>query len=161
MMRNFKRPMSLLFVLVIAASCASQNIDSFSINKSELLGLMESTSSQQQFINTWNLRTCYEDDFSHRFCYGDSLITFETLKSEGFILSTSTVKFEGWNTLKDDLARDFRSVPLSSLDGYDTHLGKFNLKEVIYYFNEEYDVVLGEVDTGNGQKVYVITVNKR
>ena len=160
MMTNAKKIIFAICVAYLSVSCA-QKREPFKINQKELIDLIENDSYRETFIEKWSLEPCYQDEQSSRFCYSDSLITFETISKEGFILSINNFPFTDPNDLVEGLKQSFESKNIASLEGYDKFLEGYGMTNGEYLYNNEYEVIITWKGNGGGNNsVCVITVNQ-
>jgi hypothetical protein len=147
----------IMLVSFTSLSCYRQH-KSFSIDKEQVVRLLNDSSYVSTFVKDWKLRRCYKDDYVDRYCYRDSLIIYESSRL-GFLLTVSNIPIQDLDKLLSDFRSTLGHIEIKDLDNYQKHLGNYDLDYAEYFFNNEYDIMVGAKETGKG-RIFVIAVNR-
>ncbi|MBR9831650.1 hypothetical protein GYB57_05860 [bacterium] len=157
-----KRGISIMSAVILAMSlfiACSQEPTSFSIDEQGLTQILNNLDYREDFINDWEMQECFKDEMSTIYCYQDSTIQLTILKEDGYILSINNLEFLEFEGLLSQLEKKYDSQDVKGLEGFEKHLGIYDLSFGKYFSNDKFDIFVVLKKSDNSE-LYVITVNE-
>jgi len=140
-------------------SC-SQEVNSFSTSPKELINILEKESSRKKFIDHWQMNLCHESEMSTNYCYQDTIIQLEVVEDgNGYMLSINNLEFSYFDKLTSELEKSYNSQDIREIEGYEKHLGMYDLAFSQIFTNKEYEIAVIAINS-KPNNTYSITVNK-
>lgn len=158
-MISLKNLSAITLVVSFFLSACQKNHHSFSTDEKELIRLVEESAYVNEFIDKWDLELCFSNEFSKRYCYQDSLIVFELFNDESYFLSLTNVDFQSSDDLIKSLSDSYEYLNLLEMESAEKHIGQYNLDKGYYYFNQDYEFIIGKKETSN-RKLFIVSVSK-